>query len=216
MSEARRLLERLTAEEAMSYPVDHGNPPDLPTVGNELHCDYCDANVDHDGPHETDCPWAEARAYLAQPVMGLTEEERKLLEWHSPRAGWWRREKRYDICRGCNLGLIEDCVTRATILALAESREREGELVAALEKAKALAERHWRALQKWRMGGGHLHGAIVDTDKCPACLEFAAAIEEEETEQPTASPEEMEKARRFQAEQKVWEQLDHARFGGED
>jgi len=45
---------------------------------------------------------------------------------------------------------------------------------------KALAERHWRALHKWRMGGGHLHGAVVDTDKCPACLEFAAAIEEEE------------------------------------
>ena len=75
MSEARRLLERLTAEEAMSYPVDHGNPPDLPTVGNELHCDYCDANVDHDGPHKADCPWAEARAYLAQPMTKCEERE---------------------------------------------------------------------------------------------------------------------------------------------
>ncbi|HDZ39122.1 MAG TPA: hypothetical protein ENH62_12680 [Marinobacter sp.] len=64
----------------------------------------------------------------------LTDEERELLEWHSPKAGWWRREKRDDICQGCAFGLIENCVTRNVIFALAESRAREGELVAALEK----------------------------------------------------------------------------------
>jgi len=70
----------------------------------------------------------------------LTDEERELLEWHSPKAGWWRREKRDDICQGCAFGLIENCVTRNVIFALAESRAREGELVAALELARHKAE----------------------------------------------------------------------------
>jgi len=73
--EALRLLERLTTDEAMHYLVDHGNPG-YPgdkgvQVGNELHCNYCDANVDSvdsdDRSHKADCPWAEARAFLAQP-----------------------------------------------------------------------------------------------------------------------------------------------------
>jgi len=65
MTEARRLLERLTTDEAMSYPVDHGNPGDAVKVSGQLHCDYCDANVDSDGPHNDGCPWSDARAYLA-------------------------------------------------------------------------------------------------------------------------------------------------------
>ena len=70
MNKARKLLQRLTEDVVASYPVDHGNPG-YPgdkgiQVGNELHCNYCDANVDHnDWPHKIDCPWAEARIYLA-------------------------------------------------------------------------------------------------------------------------------------------------------
>ena len=60
------------------------------------------------------------------------------------------------------------------VLVVAALNERVQE-VALLKRErddyKALGERHWRALQKWRMGGGHLHGAVVDTDRCPACLE---------------------------------------------
>lgn len=67
--EALRLLERLTTDEAMHYPVDFGNPgypgDEGVKVDGALHCDYCDANVDSDGPHKDDCPWAEARTLLA-------------------------------------------------------------------------------------------------------------------------------------------------------
>ena len=79
----RELLERLTTDEAMSYPVDFGNPgypgDEGVEVDGALHCDYCDANVDSDGPHNKDCPWADTRAYLAQRMTKCEEREGELV-----------------------------------------------------------------------------------------------------------------------------------------
>ncbi len=77
---------------------------------------------------------------------------------------------------------------------------------------KALAERHLRALQKWRMGGGHLHGAVVDTDKCPACLEFAAAIDAppDKAQRQAKDAVGYEEAARYDAEQ-AQQEADHRR-----
>src|SRR3990167_11524790 len=49
-------------DEPCAYPVDHGNPPDKPKVGRELHCIYCGENVDDNtkeslAPHQDECPW---------------------------------------------------------------------------------------------------------------------------------------------------------------
>ncbi|KKM83725.1 hypothetical protein LCGC14_1306520, partial [marine sediment metagenome] len=80
------------------------------------------------------------------------------------------------------------------------------------DRYKALVERHWRALQKWRMGGGHLHGAVVDTDKCPACLEFAAAIDAPASKAQRQAEDAIgyEEAARYDAEQ-AQQEADHRR-----
>ncbi len=122
MTEARRLLERLTTDEAMSYPVDHGNPGDEVKVSGQLHCDYCDANVDSDGPHNDGCPWADARAYLAQP---MTTCEETLDAWKQEFGG-------LDSLEVGKMLQDAEAEARMAVQDLAESRAREGELVAAL------------------------------------------------------------------------------------
>ena len=109
---------------------------------------------------------SEARSLLKR----LTEEERELLEWHSPKEGWWRGKKRDDICRGCSLGLIEDCVTRATILALAESREREGELVAALRRLESVTRSYLQYPLKGEEPGYDAKDVLAYCDEALAAL----------------------------------------------
>lgn len=147
--EARRLLERLTTDEAMSYPVDHGNPPDPPTVGNALHCDYCDANVDSDGPHKDDCPWAEARAFLAQPEPAareavLVEELTKQRDHWRAALTAWKGNETIDIAYASALAMESDLtrILTDTSPATPGGRTRAAALLAQKERMREALERY--------------------------------------------------------------------------
>ncbi len=163
MTEARRLLEGMERirDKAHEY---RALPAEIERVAND--------------------ELRKARAYLAWPMTScedreehLTEEERELLEWHSPKSGWWMGEKRDDLCRGCSGRPIEDCVTRRVISSLSESRAREGELVAALQKysthgSGCLAEGWKRGDNEYRCDCGldaALAAALGEKAPCPTC-----------------------------------------------
>ena len=105
MSEARRLLERI--DTARRGCGDHCNY--LAKMGSA--CDHMDDVL---------AAIADIPAYLAQPMTGLTEEERKWASASMDNTKKW---------------LVPSL--QAAAGRVAESREREGELVAALEAQKA-------------------------------------------------------------------------------
>jgi hypothetical protein len=85
-------------------------------------------------------------AYLAQPMTtGLTEEEQKRARWHR------QDEEHPELCHS-NCGEGWPCFIASTLRSLAESRAREGELVAALEQVAVIMA--YRSCTR-RGPGGH-------------------------------------------------------------
>ena len=131
MSEVRRLLERLLAAHELAGTYD-ARRKELATVSRD------------------------ARAYLAQPiteceqpVTGLAEEEQKQARWHR------QDEEHPELCHSnCEGGW--PCFTARTIRSLAESRAREGELVAALEPLLQSFD-PWCRLDNHRVCQSHLN-----------------------------------------------------------
>lgn len=186
MTTCRELLERLTAEEAASYPVDHGNPG-YPgdkgiQVGHELHCDYCGANVDSDDrPHKDDCPWAEACAFLAQPEGAREAALVKALRRFGPLAyeGFSGRQ----ICIYCGAGAnrIEDirhCAHCAQVAGAKVVADTSPAAAALLAQGELIRRQEWLVDElrtHLKMEG---HGSFVHNPGCHLCHAFTRTTDD--------------------------------------